>query len=135
VEAQFSISMHMLRLETLQNAVEAPDMDVGMAVAQCDPALDADSYARLNKMLDDLASQAPEHDPGISTVASLRHIKAELESLRKRHLRTWSESAEVERIDPRMRCLSAAGVAGTRMEIERETRKILQTLVQPPTNA
>lgn len=84
----------------------------------------------VTELLESLAAEAPKLGFKNDVVDRLSHIQSEWQLLRRREETTWSESAYVERLDPRDRCMRASGVAGTRIEIDRDMSRILQAFIR-----
>jgi hypothetical protein len=126
IDTQTRMNGYQLRLETLRDAIESD----AASVDQCNPARDAESHETVTKLLDSLAADAPERCFKEDVVARLHHIQNEWQLLRRRQETKWSESAAVEGLDPRERCMRASAVAATRLEIDRDMSRILKALIR-----
>lgn len=126
VDAQARMNEYQLRLETMRDAFES---DAGL-LEQCNPAQDRNAHEIVGKLLEGLVADAPKLGFKGDVVERLHHIQSEWQLLRSRQETKWSESAGVEGLDPRDRCIRASGVASTRIAIDRDMSEILKALIR-----
>jgi hypothetical protein len=126
IDAQTTMNGYQLRLETMRDAFESG----AASPEQCDPAGDKEAHETVTKLLEDLAADAPKLGFKEDVVERLHHVQSEWQLLWSRQERIWSESAGVEGIDPRDRCMRASGVAWTRMAIDRDMSSILKAFMR-----
>lgn len=126
IDAQVQMSGYQLRLETMRDAYESG----AASPVQCDPAEDQKAHEMVTKLLESLAADAPKIGFKKDVVERLDHIKGQWLLLRHRQETTWSESASVEGLDPRDRCVRASGVAWTRIAIDRDMSSVLKAFVR-----
>jgi hypothetical protein len=126
IDAQTRMNAYQLRLETLRDAV---DTDARF-VEQCNPAKDKEYHETVTTLLESLAADAPKLGFKEDVIERLHHVQSEWQLLRSRQETKWSESAGVEGLDPRERCIWASGVAWTRMAIDRDMSSILKAFIR-----
>jgi hypothetical protein len=126
VDAQAKMNGYRLSLETMRDAYESG----AASPVQCDPAGDKEAHEMVTKLLETLAADAPKVGFRKDVIERLHHMNSEWQLLRHRQETTWSESASVEGLDPRDRCLRASGVAWTRMAIDQDMSNILKAFIR-----
>jgi hypothetical protein len=117
---------YQLRLETMRDAYESG----AASPVQCDPAGDKEAHEGVTKLLTRLAADAPKLGFQKDVIERLQHIQSEWQLLRSRQETKWSESVNIEGLDPRDRCMRASGVAWTRMAIDRDMSSVFKAFIR-----
>jgi hypothetical protein len=117
---------YQLRLETMRDAYESG----AASPVQCDPAGDKEAHEGVTKLLTRLAADAPKLGFQKDVIERLQHIQSEWQLLRSRQETKWSESVNIEGLDPRDRCMRASAVAWTRMAIDRDMSSVSKAFIR-----
>lgn len=104
---------------------------MGGATAElCNPERSAEDHRAVIKLLENLAADPSKLGFKEDVIEKLRSMQGEWQVLRTREERSWANSANLEGLDPKERCLRALDVTSTRVALDRDMSYILKALIR-----